>query len=97
MFRFFKKFREVVVEENDVMDIMKVFNSTFGYFNGSVGNCGWKLEPTKWFIQFFATDKQYSEFINDLNRLGCIKLNTEAPGKIYVYFERNNMKMGNES
>lgn len=89
MFKYFKKFRELIIEENDLMDVLRVVNLNFGYLDGSVGNCGWRDEPTKWFITFYANNKKYGRLMNDLNKLGYFKLTVNEQGKTYVDFERN--------
>ena len=84
----FKKTREFIVEEKDVIDVLKAINKHLGWLDGQVGNCGWAEEPTKWFITFDATDKKYGRIINDLNEIGEFKLDVRPKGQMDVYFER---------
>ena len=85
----FKKEREFIVEEQDVMDVLKAINKHLGYLDGAVGNCGWGdgLE-SKWFVSFYARDNKYQRIVNTLKEIGEFKLDVRPKGKIDIYFER---------
>ena len=62
--------RYLVMEETDVLGILMTVNSQFKlYINQqlAVGNCGWAKEPTKWFIHFDASDRQWGSIVTELN------------------------------
>lgn len=70
---FVTKRRHLIVEENDVMTVLKVLNEVKSnskihiLMSMEVGNCGWTDDPTKWFIHFDATNKQWSSVITKIN------------------------------
>lgn len=92
MLNIFKKEREFVVEEKNVMNVLKVINNHLGYLEGQVGNCGWAEEPTKWFVVFYATNKRYGNILEELNKMGTFKLTVRPGGKTDIYFEENEVK-----
>lgn len=73
---FAKKRRHLIVEEEDVMTVLKVFNKVNHSFkigilmNMEIGNCGWAKEPSKWFINFDATNKKWKAIIAALKKEG---------------------------
>ena len=89
MFGFVKRRREFIVEENDVMDVLKAINTHLHYLDGQVGNCGWgDGEESKWFVTFYANNKKYSRIIQDLNEIGEFKLSIRPKGQIDWCFNR---------
>lgn len=84
----FKKFREIIVEESDVMLVLKVIGDTLGYFDGQVGKCGWADEPTKWFITFEISDAKYGKICNGLGKFGLFELHVSQKGKERIYYVR---------
>lgn len=69
----FKKRHFLIVEEADVMTLLKVLDeikrgsSLFTvYMDMEIGNCGWAEEPTKWFVHFDVTNKQWRKVIENL-------------------------------
>lgn len=84
-----KREREFIVEEQDVMDVLKAINEHLGYLNGSIGNCGWgDGEESKWFIMFYARDGKYQKIVSTLQEIGEFKLDVRPKGQIDIYFER---------
>ena len=83
----FKKDRDFIVEEKDVMDVLKVINNHLHYLDGQVGNCGWggSLE-TKWFISFKATDKKYICIVDDLKEIGHFTAEFRPKGQMDIWF-----------
>ena len=71
MFKF-KKTRQFIVDEEDVMFVLKAVSNCQDWFDGSTGNCGWADEPNKWFVTFRATDKQYVNIIKKLREFGLL-------------------------
>jgi hypothetical protein len=58
------------MEEADVLETLSTINSKYKmYINQqlAVGNCGWAKDPTKWFIHFDASDKQWGSIVTELN------------------------------
>ena len=71
MFKF-KKTRQFIVDEGDVMIVLKAVSNCQDWFDGRTGNCGWADEPNKWFVTFRATDKQYVNIIKKLREFGLL-------------------------
>lgn len=73
---FAKKRRHLIVEEEDVMVTLKVFdeanhkNKVSYLMNMEIGNCGWLDEPTKWYIFFDATNKKWKSIIAAFKKEG---------------------------
>ena len=80
--------RELIVEEKDIQTIMKVFNKQFGWFEGQIGNCCWKEEPTKWFITFDCSKTEFTQLVRELNKRGTFELNTSSE-EVKLYFKVN--------
>lgn len=84
MFGFFKARRYFIVEEKNVTAILTVINRYYRFYvsqNLAIGNCGWADEPTKWFIHFDASNKQYDNILKDILEKGSIKVDTTPKGK----------------
>lgn len=78
----FQKRRNLVVEENDVTAVLTVINRHQGFFsndNKIVTNCGWAKDPSKWVIQFYATEREWGLMTTDLSKLGEITVKVK-PG-----------------
>ena len=68
----FTKRRYLIVDEDDVVNLLKVFGEVNCKFricipmNMEIGSCGWAEEPTKWFVHFDATNKKWRAIIKTL-------------------------------
>lgn len=60
------KRRHLVMEEENVMKVIKVLNNHKLYREISIGNCGWE-DTSKWFIHFDASRKQWNSIVTELN------------------------------
>ena len=70
MFGFTKRRRELIVDEQDLIYILKAINANLHYLDGQVGNCGWgDGEESKWFVLFYANNRKFSQIIQDLNEI----------------------------
>ena len=88
---FGEKRRYLYVNEADVTTVLSVINKHQGFFsnnNKTTGNCGWKDEPTKWYVNFYATDKQWGRIASELSRLGKIYVNVTPAGATELYYVR---------
>lgn len=83
-----KKEREFIVEERDVTTVLSVINRRLKYCQHFVDNCGWKNEPTKWFVMFDATDKAYKDIISELKNVGNFNVDIRPGGQMDICFER---------
>lgn len=84
MFSIFKARRYLIVEEKDVTAVLTVINRQYRFYNSQglvVGNCGWADEPTKWFIHFDATSKQYDNILKDIIEQGALKVSKRPKGQ----------------
>lgn len=73
----FKKRHYLIVEEADVMTVLKVLDeikrnsSIFSvYMDMEIGSCDWEDEPSKWFVHFDATTKQWRKMLENLEQKG---------------------------
>lgn len=83
-----KKLRHFIVDEGDVMIVLKAVSNYQQWFDGSTGNCGWADEPNKWFVTFRATDKQYKDIIKKLKEFGHFIVKYSPGGMTEICFER---------
>lgn len=97
MFGFVKRRREFIVDEKDVMDVLKTINTHLHYLDGQVGIHEWGGDDLviemKWFIVFYANNKKYSRIIQDLNEIGEFKLSIRPKGQIDWCFNRRLMEI----
>lgn len=87
----FQKRRNLVVEETDVTAVLTVINRHQGFFsndNKIVKSCGWAKDPSKWVIQFYATEREWSLMTTDLSKLGEITIKVKPSGTADLYFTR---------
>lgn len=88
---FNQKKRDLIVEEKDVTTVMTVINNHQGFFSNNsknTGNCGWKDNPTKWYVRFYASDRQWGRIAGELSRLGRIYVNVTPGGTSEMYYEK---------
>lgn len=84
-----KKDREIIIDEKDVMSTLKSWNTVkcrsrfYNRVDIEIGCCTESEEETRWLAQFSCTDKQWKEFIQELNAKNH-KLMLEDDNKIYV-------------
>ena len=89
---FNQKRRCLIVEESDVTTIMTVINHHQGFFSNNekaIGNCGWAKEPTKWFVRFYASDREWGRITEELSKFGKIYINGCHKGISDLYFTRD--------
>lgn len=82
----------LIVEETDVTTVLTVINrhqSFFGNNDKLTGNCGWKNDPTKWYVRFYASDKQWGKIAGELSKLGNITVNVTPSGATALHYKRN--------
>jgi hypothetical protein len=91
MLMFNQKRRYLIVEEADVTTVLMTVNQNQGFFSKSdmaTGNCGWKEEPTKWFVRFYASDKVWGKIARELTKIGDINVHVAPGGATDLYFKR---------
>ena len=91
LYMFNQKRRYLVIEEADVTTVLGAINRNQGFFSKSdvaTGNCGWKEEPTKWFVRFYASDKEWGKIARELCKLGNINVHVAPGGTTDLYFKR---------
>lgn len=87
----FQRRRNLVVEENEVTTVLSVINRHQGFFSNDskiVKNCGWAKDPSKWVIQFYATEREWGLMTTDLSKLGEITVKVKPGGTTDLYFTR---------
>lgn len=82
------KEREIIVNVDDVMAILKAINIHLGYLDGQVGALELGDDKSKWFVSFNANDKEYGAIIKELERKGEFKLKPNSDDELKVVFER---------
>lgn len=89
---FNNKRRRLIVEESDVTTVLTLINRHHGFFSNTektAGNCGWKNEPTKWYVCFYASNREWGRIAGELNTLGSINVHVAPGGTTDLYFIRN--------
>lgn len=84
----FKKDRILIVEKKDVTTVLSVINRRRIESDYNIGKCGWANAPSKWFVKFYASNREWESIANDLLKNGTITLHTRTSGTIDLYFER---------
>ena len=85
------KRRYLIVEEADVTTVLMAIDRHLGFFGNHdklTGNCGWKNEPTKWYVRFYASDKQWGKIASELSTLGNITVYVTPSGATELYYKR---------
>ena len=85
------KRRYLIVEEADVTTVLTAINRHQGFFSNNdklTGNCGWKNEPTKWYVRFYASDKQWGKIAGELSKLGDITVIVAPSGATELHYKR---------
>lgn len=79
------KRRHLVVDEGNVLNVIRILNRYGICTNMGVGNCGWRDE-TKWFIHFDMSGRKWDRLTDELNVIRVWK-NCDIPkgitGNIY--------------
>ena len=91
---FGRKRHNIIVEEKDVTTVLLVINRHQGYFsdkNKLVGYCGWEEEPTKWFIRFGASFRDWRHMVRELNEFGTITTGVDHGIITDLYFVRKDL------
>lgn len=86
------KRHELIVEENDVTTVIKAINEHHGFFSNTfkrVGTCGWADQPTKWYIEFYASAREFRRTMKNLGELGTIGVKVGPRGTADLYFTKN--------
>lgn len=89
---FNQKRRYLIVDEKDVTTVLTVINRHQGFFSNNdklAENCGWANEPTKWYVRFYASDREWGRIAGELSKLGKIYVNVTPGGATDLYFARN--------
>ena len=89
---FNQKRRYLIVEESDVTTVLTVIIRHQGFFSNNeklAENCGWEKEPTKWYVRFYASDREWGRIAGELSKLGGIYVNVSPSGTTELYFMRN--------
>lgn len=88
---FNQKRRYLIVEESDVTTVLTVINRHQGFFSKSeknTGNCGWKDDPSKWYVRFYASDKEWGRIAGELSSLGRINVHVSPSGTTELYYTK---------
>ena len=91
---FNQKRRKLIVDEADVTTVLTTINRHQGFFsnnNKTTGNCGWKNDPSKWYVHFYASDRQWGKIAGELSALGEIRVNVTPGGATELYYKRNEL------
>lgn len=84
--------RKLIVEEKDVTTVMAVINRHHSFFSNkkmTTGNCGWKDQPDKWYIYFYASGKEWGSIVGELSTLGNITVDVTPRGATVLHYVRN--------
>lgn len=71
---FMRKKRKLVFDKDDTMTVLEVLDSIRSKYRFSVlmsmeiGTCGWTKDPSKWYIMFSCSDKNWRSIIGGLKK-----------------------------
>ena len=86
---FKNKKRELIVEEKDVTTVLEAINRHQGFFsnnNKTTGNCGWANKPTRWYVRFYASDRQWGRIAEELCKTGRFEVTVSKGGTAELYY-----------
>lgn len=86
---FYQRRRYLVMEEYNVTTVLKVINQHQGFFSNNnklVENCGRGGDPSKWFIRFYASEREWGRISVDLSKLGTINVKVNPGGTADLCF-----------
>lgn len=81
--------RYLILEEKDVTTVLTAINNhqrLFSKKDKDAGSCKWKDDPTKWYVRFYASDKQWGSIAGELSNIGKIYVNVTPDGTTQMYF-----------
>ena len=84
--------RYLIVEEKDVTTVLAAINNHQGLFSNNdknTGNCGWKDDPAKWYVRFYASDRQWGRIAAELSKLGKIQVTVTPGGATELYYTKD--------
>lgn len=83
------KKRELIVEEKDVTTVLEAINRHQGLFsnnNKTTGNFGLASAPTRWFVRFYASDRQWGRIAEELSKTGRFEVTVSKGGTAELYY-----------
>ena len=86
------KKREIIVDEKDVTAVLAAINNNQGLFsndNKTTGNCGLADDPTKWYVRFYASDRQWGRIAEELSKTGKINVTVTRRGAAELYYTKD--------
>ena len=84
--------QNLIVEESDVTTVLMAINRNRGFFSSkdvTAGNCGWEKDPSKWYVHFDASDKEWRRITSELCKFGKIYLNVNPAGTTDLYYTKD--------
>ncbi len=88
---FGEKKRQLIVEESDVTTVLTVVNKSRGFFSNTdtlTGNCGFEHDPKKWYVRFWANDREWGRIATELSKTGRIYVSIDQRGGTDLYYTR---------
>ena len=85
------EYRKIIVEETDVTTVLAAINKHQGFFTNAdkrVGECGWAEDPTKWFVHFYATSREWGRITKVLAETGEIIIKVAPGGATEMHYVR---------
>ena len=83
------KKRELIVDEKDVTTVLEAINRHQGLFsnnNKTTGNCGLASAPTRWYVRFYASDRQWGRIAEELSKSGRFEVTVSKGGTAELYY-----------
>lgn len=70
-----KRRHEIVLDEKDVTRAIQAIGKSIGIRNEvAIGNCCWANEPSKWFIHFTLSNKDWKSAVLKLQEIESVKI-----------------------
>lgn len=88
MMFFIRRNRNFIVEKKDITTILSIVGHEARVIHYRIGNCGWAMNPTKWFISFYTTDKRYGKIMKRLTEIGKCTTNVRPGGQVDLWFDK---------
>ena len=89
MTKFFRKKRELLVDEKDVTTVIAVINRHRRLGRFKIFNCGMADNPSRWSIRFRVNDKVYAKIVKNLADIGRFDLDVRPKiGTVNMIFMR---------
>lgn len=89
---FNNKKRYLIVEEKDVTTVLSAISHNQGLFGNNektTGSLGSGNDPAKWYVRFYASDRQWGRIADELSKIGKFSVTVTKGGAAELYYTKD--------